>query len=99
MSFCWICRCFRIGRHSKSLDTERKICGHCRGQFELLVRPRNGSRPDSVPTTPRTPNKFALFVKENYGDIKKTQPGIAHKEIMEMIGARYSAKKAALGGE
>ncbi|XP_053595699.1 germ cell nuclear acidic protein isoform X2 [Microplitis demolitor] len=28
---------YSIGRHSKSLDIARKRCGHCYGQFELLV--------------------------------------------------------------
>merc|ERR1712098_412511 len=33
---CVQCGC-TIGRHSKSLDTERKVCGHCHGRFELEV--------------------------------------------------------------
>lgn len=26
-----------IGRHSKSLDTEKKVCGHCYSRFQLVV--------------------------------------------------------------
>ncbi|KAJ8955544.1 hypothetical protein NQ318_001374, partial [Aromia moschata] len=28
---------YSIGRHSKSLDVERKRCGYCRGKFEILL--------------------------------------------------------------
>jgi len=28
---------YSIGRHSKSLDTEKKVCGHCYGKFQLVV--------------------------------------------------------------
>jgi predicted SprT family Zn-dependent metalloprotease len=33
--FNYVCeKCgYTIGRHSKSLDTERKVCGHCHGRF------------------------------------------------------------------
>lgn len=24
---------YSVGRHSKSLDTEKKVCGHCHGRF------------------------------------------------------------------
>ena len=27
---------YTIGRHSKSLDTERKVCGHCHGKFRQV---------------------------------------------------------------
>ncbi|KAB7500296.1 Acidic repeat-containing protein, partial [Armadillidium nasatum] len=60
-----------IGRHSKSLDTEKKVCGYCYGKFELIVNyqsKRASSRPanslttegvSSTPqTTPRTPNSY-----------------------------------------
>ena len=29
------------GRHSKSLDTEKKVCGHCHGRFKLVVNATN----------------------------------------------------------
>ncbi|XP_057318449.1 uncharacterized protein LOC130663319 isoform X2 [Microplitis mediator] len=34
---------YSIGRHSKSLDIARKRCGHCYGQFELLVNRKTRS--------------------------------------------------------
>jgi hypothetical protein len=33
----------RIRRHSKSLDTQRKICGRCHGRFELFVQGNGGT--------------------------------------------------------
>ncbi|CAH8500252.1 unnamed protein product [Schistosoma turkestanicum] len=35
---CGIC----INRHSKSLDITKKICGHCRSKFELLINTPKG---------------------------------------------------------
>jgi len=37
--YSYVCqRCgYTIGRHSKSFDTEKKVCGHCHGRFELAV--------------------------------------------------------------
>lgn len=53
--------CFRVGRHSKSLDTSKKVCGICRGKFELYTQGKNGLT--STPAAARPPNKFAQFVK------------------------------------
>ena len=85
---------FRIGRHSKSLDVDRKVCGYCKGKFELLSRSKTGANAGkAVPLTPRTPNQYALFVKEHYGELKKTNPKKSHKEVMELITAKYSLNK------
>ncbi|MCL4119595.1 UNVERIFIED_CONTAM: hypothetical protein GTU68_028040, partial [Idotea baltica] len=83
---------YSIGRHSKSLDTEKKVCGYCYGKFELLVNyaSKNPSQtshgakkalnsiPKAAPSTPRTPSAFALFVKENYGPMRRTQTASKH---------------------
>ena len=37
---------YTVGRHTKSLDTSRKLCGHCRGSFKLLAK--GGQRPTGV---------------------------------------------------
>merc|ERR1711915_773502 len=68
---------YSIGRHSKSLNTEQKVCGYCYGKFELIVNSKGkgkGQSTSSTPgsKTPRTPNVFALFIKENYGSVKKS---------------------------
>ncbi|ESO93762.1 hypothetical protein LOTGIDRAFT_105193, partial [Lottia gigantea] len=77
---------YQIGRHSKSLDTTKKVCGHCHGRFELM------GTPGSKEGTPRTPNKFALFVKENYGSAKKTNSDFKHKEIMQLLSQQFAEK-------
>jgi len=94
---------YTIGRHSKSLDTQRKICGKCHGTFECRKNSeigtpagsRNGSQAgsatslSSAPSTPRTPNKFALFVKENFATAKKENAGMSHGEIMKLLGQDF----------
>ena len=84
----------RIGRHSKSLDTKNKVCGHCRGEFELLVNKTDGKGTLSrTPHTPRAPNRFALFVKENYDSIKKSAKGISHKDVMAQLSKDFAKAK------
>ncbi|XP_076062520.1 uncharacterized protein LOC143037841 isoform X2 [Oratosquilla oratoria] len=96
---------YSIGRHSKSLDTERKVCGHCRGRFELIVNSKptpvsthkkipnstNLPPPQPTPKTPRTPNAFALFVKANYGSMRKVKS--SHGEVMKALSAEFSKLK------
>ncbi len=86
---------FRIGRHSKSLDTAKKVCGHCNGEFELLVNSKPGGKGSvtRTPHTPRQPNKFALFVKENYDSVKKSAKGLKHKEIMGKLSEAFAQTK------
>ena len=83
----------RIGRHSKSLDTEKKVCGHCRGRFQLLVSGSRNTSSASLPATPRTPNPFAQFVKENYGSVKKQGGGLPHKQVMDMLSKQFAKTK------
>ena len=70
----WIDLIFRIGRHSKSFNTEKFICGKCKGRFVLT---RNG-KPVSEASQPKL-NRFALFVKENYQTHMKN--GMQHSEV------------------
>ena len=69
------------------------MCGKCRGRFELLATA--GSRPGSVAATPRTPNPFAMFVKENYSSVRR--PGVAHKEAMEALSKEFAKAKLQFG--
>ncbi|XP_044002922.1 dentin sialophosphoprotein-like isoform X2 [Aphidius gifuensis] len=80
---------YSIGRHSKSLDVEKKRCGHCFGKFELLInRVTKSGTTLQTPKTTKGPTGFALFVKENYGTVKKERQGVAHKEVMQILGNR-----------
>ncbi|KAK4310369.1 hypothetical protein Pmani_018062 [Petrolisthes manimaculis] len=103
-------RCsYSIGRHSKSLDTNKKVCGHCYGRFELLdnnQRTPSASGANSTssaggtdtpampPRTPKTPGPFALFVKENYGTVKQSGGGLKHADVMKALSAKFSKMKA-----
>ncbi|XP_040577336.1 uncharacterized protein [Lepeophtheirus salmonis] len=87
---------YSIGRHSKSLDTDKKCCGYCKGRFVLLRNYNKGvntpiSSQSSSQTTPRTPNAFASFVKEHYKTHKK--PGISHGDVMKTLGTMFKAAK------
>ncbi|XP_046329101.2 dentin sialophosphoprotein-like [Haliotis rufescens] len=83
---------YSIGRHSKSLDTDRKVCGKCHGRFEVRLSKNSAtSSISSTPKTPRTPNRFALFVKEKYGTYKKNKD-LKHKDIMQLLSQEFAAK-------
>ncbi|ROT73100.1 putative acidic repeat-containing protein-like [Penaeus vannamei] len=101
-------RCsYSIGRHSKSLDTDRKVCGYCYGKFELLLSSQagrgrsqgseggvvGGTPSQAPPKTPRTPGAFALFVKENYGSIKKSRDNLKHADVMKILSAEFAKLK------
>ncbi|XP_015431922.1 PREDICTED: dentin sialophosphoprotein [Dufourea novaeangliae] len=85
---------YSIGRHSKSLDIEKKRCGHCYGKFELLLNKTTKSGTVQVQTPKREINGFALYVKENYNTIKKKR-NIRHAEVMKILGQQFSAVKIA----
>lgn len=84
---------FSIGRHSKSLDIERKRCGYCHGKFEVLLN--KVSKKGETKTVPATPKKelngFALYVKENYGTVKT--PILKHGEVMKILGQNFQKIK------
>ncbi|XP_066504531.1 germ cell nuclear acidic protein [Hoplias malabaricus] len=68
-----------IGRHSKSLDTQKYVCSLCTGQLVLLT-----------PCKSREPTPFANFVKENYGTVR--QAGQSHADVMRKLSADFASK-------
>ncbi|XP_068181449.1 germ cell nuclear acidic protein [Antennarius striatus] len=70
-----------IGRHSKSLDTQRFVCALCTGQLVLLT-----------PSKTRAPTPFANFVKENYGNVRQELTGQSHAEVMRKLSADFASK-------
>ncbi|XP_056295901.1 germ cell nuclear acidic protein isoform X2 [Pseudoliparis swirei] len=70
-----------IGRHSKSLDTQRFMCALCNGQLVLLTAAK-----------PRAPTQFANFVKENYGTVRQELSGQSHGEVMRKLSADFASK-------
>ncbi|OXB79661.1 UNVERIFIED_CONTAM: hypothetical protein H355_011047 [Colinus virginianus] len=83
---CVACRS-TIGRHSKSLDTERFVCALCGGRLLL-------SQPTPREGTPARPNltPFAKYVKENYGLTRREQQGLSHAEVMRKLSADFALK-------
>ena len=81
------------GRHSKSIDTDKKCCGKCRGRLTL---DQGGMRRQAASTVaeaaaPRTPNAFAMFVKDKYKTCRT--PGMSHGDAMKQISAMFAQTK------
>ncbi|XP_053894889.1 germ cell nuclear acidic protein isoform X2 [Malaclemys terrapin pileata] len=83
---CSLCK-NTIGRHSKSLDTERFVCALCKGQLVLCQPTRKDGTAARAQLTP-----FAKYVKENYGSTKKEQCGLSHAEVMRKLSAEFALK-------
>lgn len=71
----------RIGRHSKSLDTQRFVCALCKGQLVLLT-----------PSRARAPTPFANFVKENFRTVRQELAGQSHADVMRKLSADFASK-------
>lgn len=88
--------CFSFGRHSKSLDLDKKRCGYCYGRFEVFLSSQvqeGQTNQGKVLKTPRAPNAFALFVKENYGIVKQGNAQLKHGDIMKKLSENFSCLK------
>ncbi|TPX43010.1 hypothetical protein SeMB42_g03253 [Synchytrium endobioticum] len=72
------------GRHSKSIDTTKQVCGVCKSRLSLMERA-------SKDGTPKAPSKFALFVKENFKTTKDGNVGASHAEVMRLLSESYRA--------
>ncbi|CAF4902689.1 unnamed protein product [Pieris macdunnoughi] len=89
---------YSIKRHSKSIDVTKKCCGYCRGTFEIIVNKKNKDGVVvSTPARSGNTNEFALYVKENYGSIKKS--GQTHAQVMKLLGEQFSVKKKSKGSD
>jgi hypothetical protein len=49
-----------------------------------------------TPRTPRTPNAFALFVKDNYAAIKSSRTDLPHAAVMKLLSAKFAESKLKL---
>ncbi|TKA44329.1 hypothetical protein B0A54_05072 [Friedmanniomyces endolithicus] len=77
-------------RHSKSIDPKRHTCGTCRSKLlQIKPVPRKGNGEGA-------PTGYAAYVKKHFADVKAALPaGASQKEVMEAVGRRYRAEKAA----
>ena len=63
-------------------------------RFELVVNGKQVSAKARGPgnsATPKAPNPFAIFVKENYKNHKA--PGVKHGDVMKILSAKFSETK------
>lgn len=83
-----------IGRHSKSLDIERKRCGYCYGKFDVFINKttKDGFKAVTPATPKKEPTGFALFVKENYGSVRNENRN--HAEAMKVLSKKYNEEKS-----
>ncbi|KAF8610263.1 hypothetical protein BDV93DRAFT_601306 [Ceratobasidium sp. AG-I] len=71
------------GRHSKSIDPAKQVCGACRGQLVPLF----------AATSRRNP--FQEYLKIHMKDFKAANPGMQHGEAMKRLGEMFRAEKEA----
>ena len=63
-------------------------------RFELVVNGKQVSvkaQGSANSATPKAPNPFAAFVKENYKNHKA--PGVKHGDVMRILSAKFSETK------
>jgi len=93
------------GRHSNSLDVNKKVCGRCRGRLQFLGRFKQGLNGEAIPIGgregkdggggSREATGFSLFVKEYYAVEKKNLPSDAnaHQFVMKALSQRWNQQK------
>lgn len=74
-------------RHSKSIDPKRHTCGTCRSK---LIQIKPAPRKDAGNGT-----GYAAYVKAHFAEVKRSMPRASQKEVMEAVGRKYRAEKAA----
>ncbi|CBJ26687.1 conserved unknown protein [Ectocarpus siliculosus] len=89
-----------IGRHSKSIDVARQVCGRCKGRLVLFGT--HGT--DGKLKKPRAATGFSLFVKERYAEVKGAlPPGTKQQQVMKEMSRQWAARgnvgSAAGGGD
>lgn len=82
-------RCkYRLGRYTKSLDTNRFMCAMCKGPLSLVPL----TRKDGTPIRPHV-RPFAKFVQQNYRIVRYLIPGIKHKQVMRTLSQEFFIMK------
>lgn len=93
--FNWACvnpKCsFKIGRHSKSVDTIRHRCGLCKGKLIEVTS-------DGKPKKRAPPSAYNLFVKEHSKAVReqfvKQKPSVTQADVMKELGRRWREQKS-----
>ncbi|XP_042830582.1 acidic repeat-containing protein [Panthera tigris] len=77
----------RVGRYTKSLNTDRFICAKCKGTLVMLPL----TRKDGTPIAPHV-RPFAKYVQENYRLVKQSAEGLSHGDVMRQLSKDYALK-------
>ncbi|KAH3763625.1 hypothetical protein Pelo_4521, partial [Pelomyxa schiedti] len=90
-----------IGRHSKSINTSKEICGVCGGTLELVdLRSKTTAAAASRGTTlANDPSSFLYFAREQTPSVRaqleaKTGRKVTQKEVMQTLASMWPAVKA-----
>ncbi|KAF2788019.1 hypothetical protein K505DRAFT_379192 [Melanomma pulvis-pyrius CBS 109.77] len=95
----YIWRCgtcaYEFKRHSKSVDPERHSCGRCKGRLvQVKPVPRAAKGPEGKP---REKSEYQVFVKQNFGRVKKEMEGLGLDvqmgKVMEAVAREYRLEK------
>uniref|UniRef100_G1MCJ8 Germ cell nuclear acidic peptidase n=1 Tax=Ailuropoda melanoleuca TaxID=9646 RepID=G1MCJ8_AILME len=78
----------RVGRYTRSLNTDLFICAKCKGPLVMLPL----TRKDGTPIAPRV-RPFAKYVQENYRTVKHETEGISHGDVMRRLSKDYADKQ------
>ncbi|OZJ01846.1 hypothetical protein BZG36_04941 [Bifiguratus adelaidae] len=81
----WQCTnsaCGRIyGRHSKSIDLQKHVCGVCKSNLKEVVK----TNKDGKPQEKRPMNRFQLYVKEHSDRMRAEHPGITQSQVVALL--------------
>ena len=102
----WACTTCGVeyGRHSKSIDVEKKVCGGCRGRLEYAGKFRRDAHGETVAVS-RSPEKkvsgYSAFVKEHFHRVKiemegpdgRRGHGVLASEVMKKLAAEWAVSK------
>jgi len=85
---------YEVFRHTKSLNIDSDYCGRCMNKFELLLNAKNDDEQTRQTTTTtstikRTPNRYNLFVKENFQKFQNSNPYLSTPMIMKQLSQAY----------
>ena len=80
-----------IGRHSKSIDISKKVCGSCRGPLQYLGKfARDGS-----PSKKRQESEYSRFIQANFSSVKAQlgNPHVTNSDVMKKIAGLWKEKR------
>ncbi|XP_012498337.1 PREDICTED: acidic repeat-containing protein [Propithecus coquereli] len=78
----------RIGRYTKSLNTNLFICAQCKGTLVMLPLTRKDGTPTKSYVRP-----FAQYVQQNYRTVLYSNAGISHGDVIRKLSKDFMAKK------